>query len=101
MKYGLDGGIFEHPAEGNERLCGNGERIDDRRTVACGELQQIDTIDETMEARSLGIDRDLPAGCDLAQLPGGRVRTIDEDRFVRTHAEHWRHCACHDKPIHD
>src|SRR5207302_7896570 len=58
VKYGLDGGIFEHPAEGNEGLCGNGKRIDDRRTVARGELQQIDTIDETMEARSLGIDRD-------------------------------------------
>jgi hypothetical protein len=52
------------------------QRIDDGTAFAGRELEQIDSVDEPVEARSLGIDGYLPDTRDVRQEIVGRLLSI-------------------------
>src|SRR5262252_942977 len=58
VKNDLDPGILEDSSEGGRLPDGYG--VDDRGAVAGRELEQVDSIDESMEAGTLGVQRDAP-----------------------------------------
>src|SRR5262249_30168884 len=50
----LDVGVLEEAAESGRRA--DRERVDDRAPLASRELQQVNSIDEAVEARALGVE---------------------------------------------
>jgi hypothetical protein len=83
----FDVAILEQVAEERRRPNRNG--IDDRRSLACGELEQVDSIDESVEARALGIERENSCigdgcgdGCE-ERVDGGRRVEVDGGVHVR------------------
>src|SRR6185503_4106226 len=77
VKHDLDAGILEQTAESSGRADRDG--IDDCRLVARRELEQIDSIDEAMEARALGIE-----GKDADVADRGQ-KAVDDARGVEIH----------------
>src|SRR5881396_2512655 len=55
VEHDLDGGRLKEMPELRGRA--DRQRIDDRRALARRELEQIDSVDEAMEARTFGVER--------------------------------------------
>jgi len=58
--------------------------IDDRGALSCGELEQVDSIDETVEARPFGIEREEPSVRDRREERLDGPRSVEVER--RMHA---------------
>src|SRR5579864_4397620 len=65
VKYHLDGAIFQEHAKFMERA--GGEWVDDGAARGCRDLEQIDPIDEAVEACSLRVEREARHASDLVQ----------------------------------
>src|SRR5207249_4111326 len=74
VEHDLDGGSLEEMPELRGRA--DRQRIDDRRALARRELEQIDSVDEAMEARTFGVERD-----DL-RVADRRKKCLDRGRRV-------------------
>jgi hypothetical protein len=76
----LDRVALEDAAEGGGLA--DGERIENRGDLARAHLQQVDSIDEAMEAGAFGVHRDGGALLHRGQKAIGATGGIDVRRFV-------------------
>jgi predicted PurR-regulated permease PerM len=82
VKYHLDGRVFEQFSHSGGRA--DGQWVDDGGLLACRELKQVDSIDEAMEARSFGIERED------AGIGNRGEETVDVGRRVEIQRDVWR-----------
>ena len=52
-------------------------RVDDRAPFARGELEQVNSIDEPVEARSFGVERDLAHAGNVVEKQLDLFRSIE------------------------
>jgi hypothetical protein len=75
VKHDLDRGVLEQLAE--DRRLADRQRVDDRVAGACRQLQQIDAVDEPVEACSFGVERQLAGLSDRLEVPRYRLGRIE------------------------
>src|SRR5438067_1186194 len=91
VEHDLDGWILEHLAESGG--CADGKWIDDRAPLTRGDLEEIDSIDESVEARAFGVERDLAYAGNVVEEELDLVWSVDVLDSLGLHHVNLKHRA--------